>query len=501
MKKRAILFVVLAGICWGTSGIFSHLLSPYGFTALHMTTLRGTVSTLLLLAYLLICHREWLRTTPSQLLLFLCSGASLFGTCFCYFAAMRVISVSAAVVLMYTAPVMVMIFSVAFLGEIFTPSKGASVALMLAGCALVSGVIGGVSLNLPGILLGLLAGVCYASYNIFTRVAMQKGCNTLTTTFYSALVTSLIALAVSRPWQMADCVAKNPAFTVPLALGLGVVTFALPYLVYTFALRDIPAGTASALSIVEPMSATVFSVAFLNEKMTLPAVCGILLILTAVFLLSREDDKKDGVKNMNLDLLCPVDYMDEAALADKSPKKVIFLDRDGTIHYDKNKTHKIEDLEYFSDTVSALQGFLQLGYHLVIVTNQNGIAEGLFDAEQMHRFNEQMRTDLAAHGIHFDAIYYAPHLPEENHISYKPNCGMLQRAAQELNIDLSASYMIGDKVSDVRAGMSAGVKSIMVTTGLYRRGGYRTPEYEALQPTTVSSLTEALALVRGDAEK
>lgn len=496
MKRKAILLVILAGICWGTSGIFSHILAPYGFTALHMTTLRGTVSTLLLLGYLLICHRDWLKATRSQLLLFLCSGVSLFGTCFSYFAAMRVISVSVAVMLMYTAPVLVMIFSVSFLGEKFTPFKGISIALMLAGCALVSGVAGGVSLNVPGLLLGLLAGVCYASYNIFTRIAMQKGCRSLTTTFYSALMMSLIALAVSRPWQMAECVVKKPALTIPVALGLGIVTFALPYLVYTVALREIPAGTASALSIVEPMSATVFSVAFLDEKLTVPAVCGIVLILLAVFLLSREENKKEKVKDMNLNELCPVDYIDEAALADKSPKKVIFLDRDGTIHYDKNKTHKIEDLEYFSDTVSALQGFLALGYHLVIVTNQNGIAEGLFDSEQMHRFNAQIISDLGAHGIHFDAIYYAPHLPEENHISYKPNCGMLQRAARELNIDLSASYMIGDKVSDVRAGMGVGVRSIMVTTGLYRKGSYRTPEYEALLPTTASSLTEALEIVR-----
>jgi D-glycero-D-manno-heptose 1,7-bisphosphate phosphatase len=262
------------------------------------------------------------------------------------------------------------------------------------------------------------------------------------------------------------------------------------------ALRDVPAGTASALSIVEPMSATVFSVAFLNEKMTVPAVCGIVLILLAVFLLSREDDKKDGVKYMNLDVLCPVDYIDEVALADKTPKKVIFLDRDGTIHYDKVKTHKLEDLEYFSDTVSALQGFMELGYRLVIVTNQNGIAEGLFDVDTMHIFNAQIQSDLAAHGVHFDAIYYAPHLPEENHISYKPNCGMLQRAAKELNIDLAASYMIGDKVSDVEAGIAAGVTSIMVTTGIYRSGSYRTPAYEAISPTTAHSLTEALEIVR-----
>lgn len=498
MKKRAVMGIVLAGVLWGTSGLFSHYLSPFGFSALHLTCLRATVSLLLLFVFLGAGKRELLKISPSQLPLILCSGVSLFGTCFCYFAAMRMIAVSTAVVLMYTAPVMVMIFSVAFLGEKFTPFKGASTGLMLLGCVLVSGVTGGFDLNWGGILLGLAAGVMYASYNIFTRIAMQKGYQPLTTTFYSTLAVSVITWVVSKPWLMADYVAKRPLLVTPLAIGLGVCTFVLPYLIYTFALRDIPAGTASALSIVEPMAATVFSVLFLNERLTVPALIGIIMILLAVFLLSREE--KEDVEMM-LDELCPVDYINEEVRSDQSKKKVIFLDRDGTIHYDKNKTHKIEDLEYFSDTVSALQGFLALGYRLVVVTNQNGIAEGLFDAEQMHRFNARMMEDLAAHGVYFDAIYYAPHLPEENHISYKPNCGMLQRAIQELNIDISASYMIGDKVSDVKAGMKAGVKSIMVTTGLYRRGGYRTPEYEELQPITAHSLTEALEIVRSDAEK
>ena len=206
------------------------------------------------------------------------------------------------------------------------------------------------------------------------------------------------------------------------------------------------------------------------------------------------------VDQMTLDELSPVDYINAAAYADKTPKRVIFLDRDGTIHLDKNKTHLLEDLEYFSDTFSALRGFRALGYRLVIVTNQNGVAEGLFPREQMSLFNAKMMKDLAEYGIEFDAIYYSPHLPEEGHISYKPNCGMILRAARELNIDLSASYLIGDKVSDVLAAQKAGVKGIMVTTGLYRRGGYRTPEYEALQPVTVSSLTEALELIKAEAE-
>lgn len=202
------------------------------------------------------------------------------------------------------------------------------------------------------------------------------------------------------------------------------------------------------------------------------------------------------MKKEELDALCPVDYMDPAALAVTDPRPAILFDRDGTLHVDKVKTHRLEDLEYFEDSFSALRELAALGYRLVIVTNQNGIAEGLFTAEDMRRFNARIQEDMAANGVHFDAIYYAPHLPEEDHISYKPNEGMLLRAAQELHLDLARSFMIGDKVSDVEAARRAGVTGIMVTTGIYRSGSYRTPAYEALQPVTVSSLTEAVAYIR-----
>lgn len=200
--------------------------------------------------------------------------------------------------------------------------------------------------------------------------------------------------------------------------------------------------------------------------------------------------------NYTLDELCPVDYIDPAAIADKTPKRVVFFDRDGTLHVDKRKTHKLEDLEYFEDSFTALGDLAALGYHLVIVTNQQGIGEGLFGPDAMHAFNAQIMADMAAHGVHFDAIYYAPHAPSENHISYKPNCGMLWRAERELNIDMASSYLIGDKVSDVQAAIGAGVRGIMVTTGIYKNNDFRTAEYLALAPTTVSNLSEAVEIIR-----
>ena len=288
--KKAFLFVILAGVGWGTSGIFVHYMAPYGFTSMQMTALRGSIALLGLTAYLLIFDRSLFRARLRDLPLLLLGGVSLFLTAFCYFTSMQMTSVFTAVVLMYTSPVLVMIFSVAFLGERLTPLKGVSVGVMLVGCALVAGIVGGLSFHPVGVLIGALSGVSYASYSICTRLLMQRGYHTFTTTFYTFLAVSAVSLALCRPWQMPTLFAAAPAVTVPLAVGLGLVTFVMPYFCYTSALRTMPAGMASALSIVEPLSATLFGFLILKEPLTLPALIGIVLILAAVLLMSRSTD-------------------------------------------------------------------------------------------------------------------------------------------------------------------------------------------------------------------
>ena len=289
MKLRSVFYIVLAGILWGTSGLFVHYLAPYGFTSLQMTAVRGTVSFLCIAVYVLLRSRASLRVTPRRLILCVLAGASVFGTAACYFSAMQLTSIATAVVLMYMAPVLVTVFSVLFLKERFTRMKGISVALMVVGCALVSGVIGGLKFHLGGILLGILSAIVYAAYSIFTKLALEAECAPMTSSFYSYLSMAVLALAVSAPQEIVSHVAADPIRVLPVMIALGIVTFILPYFLYTLALKELPAGTASALSIVEPMAATIFSVAVFHEKLGVAAAIGIVLILGAVILLSREE--------------------------------------------------------------------------------------------------------------------------------------------------------------------------------------------------------------------
>lgn len=291
MKKRAFVYIIIAGILWGTSGIFVHALAPYGFSSLQITSLRGAVSCVCMAIYLLIRDRKRFRVKPRELALFAAIGVALFGTSSCYYISMQMTSISTAVVLMYMAPVYVMIWSVLFFGERFSRLKLVSVISMLIGCCLVSGIVGGLKFDVVGLLFGVLSGISYGAYNILTKIAMRKQCHPMSTTFYSFVVMSIIALAVSRPRETASIVAGEPMTLVPSVLALGLVTYVFPYLLYTLAMKELPAGTASALGIVEPMAATVFSVVIFHEALSLHSGAGIILILLAVFLLGKAEDK------------------------------------------------------------------------------------------------------------------------------------------------------------------------------------------------------------------
>lgn len=291
MKKRAFLLIVAAGIFWGTSGIFVNVLSPYGFNSLHLSALRGGISFICIAIYALLCRRSLFKVRPKELLLFVGIGMSLFGTGSAYFASMQKTSIATAVVLMYTAPVMVMVFSVLFLGEKLTRLKTASVVCMLVGCGLVSGIIGGLKFHPTGILLGLLSGISYASYNIITKISVSKGSEPMSASLYSFLTMALIAIPIANPFEIVSLTAQKPILLVPLTVGLGICTFVIPYVLYTSALKELDAGSASALSIVEPMAATVFGMIFFKETLSVPSAIGIILILISVVALGYAEGK------------------------------------------------------------------------------------------------------------------------------------------------------------------------------------------------------------------
>lgn len=293
MKTKAFIFIIVAGVLWGTSGIFVHFLAPYGFTSLQMTAVRGLVALICLSAFALIRDRSLFHVKKPLELVFMAGlGLSLFLTASCYYTSMQMTSVSTAVVLMYMAPAYVMVFSVLFMGEKLSPLKLISVICMIIGCCLVSGIVGGIKLDLVGILLGILSGLAYAAYNILVKVCVQRGNRPVSVTIYNFLFMTIIAMSVSKPPEIFTTAAKQPLVTIPLLIALGIATSVLPYLLLTLAVRDLPAGTAAALSIVEPMAATIFSVVLFHEQLGIASAIGIVMILASVFMLGKAEGKE-----------------------------------------------------------------------------------------------------------------------------------------------------------------------------------------------------------------
>jgi len=142
----------------------------------------------------------------------------------------------------------------------------------------------------------------------------------------------------------------------------------------------------------------------------------------------------------------------------------VFLDRDGVITIDHGYTHRVEDFELVPGSAAAMALLQAAGWRLVVVTNQSGIARGLFSSDDYERFTAHMRSQLQALDVQLDAVFHCPHLPDATVAAYrqacdcrKPAAGMLRRAARELSLDLPASVFVGDRLSDVQAGRAAGV--------------------------------------------
>lgn len=138
-------------------------------------------------------------------------------------------------------------------------------------------------------------------------------------------------------------------------------------------------------------------------------------------------------------------------------QKAIFLDRDGVINVDKAYVSKIEDFEFCDGVFEALHHFKTLGYLLILVTNQSGIGRGYYREEDFHILTQWMQKELLHVNSHLDAIYHCPHTPEENCTCRKPKSGMFEHAIQDLNIDVTQSWMIGDKPSDIEAARGVGI--------------------------------------------
>ena len=172
--------------------------------------------------------------------------------------------------------------------------------------------------------------------------------------------------------------------------------------------------------------------------------------------------------------------------------KALFLDRDGVINVNHGYVFTIDDFDFIDGIFDLVLRAIDLNYLIVVITNQAGIGRGFYSEEDFHYLNDWMCNKFELIGANIDRVYFSPFHPTEGRGKYrkddfsrKPNPGMILEAELDFDIDLKSSLLIGDKISDIKAGLSAGIgKNILLTP----KGNYNNSNLKFIQ---ISSLEEA----------
>ena len=154
------------------------------------------------------------------------------------------------------------------------------------------------------------------------------------------------------------------------------------------------------------------------------------------------------------------------------------MDRDGTVSEEIGYMYHTHLYKPFPWTGPAIRKINDSGMKAVLITNQSGVERGYFDESLVHEVHEILQAELARYSGHLDGIYFCPHHPETGCDCRKPRPGMLLRAQQEMGIDLSQSFMVGDRYLDVDVAYAAGARSVLVMTG---NGRAEHEKYKALR--------------------
>lgn len=283
-NKRYIFYIIIAATLWGVLGIFVRDLSARNFTSLDIVSLRGLGAAIFFFLYLVIFDREKMKIKLKDLWVFIGSGLlSIVFFNFCYFYAIQIMTLSIAAALLYTAPAFVTILARIILKEKIYFLQYVSIVIAVLGCALVSGVAGtAVPITTFGLFVGLGAGLGYALYSIFGKIAINKGYSSVTITFYTFLISGISTF----PFLHKEIVLQNIKDGVfwRAVLLMVILSTVLAFLIYTKGLAGVDAGFASILSCLEPVVASIVSAFVYNEKMSVVEWLGIIFVIISACL-------------------------------------------------------------------------------------------------------------------------------------------------------------------------------------------------------------------------
>jgi len=178
-------------------------------------------------------------------------------------------------------------------------------------------------------------------------------------------------------------------------------------------------------------------------------------------------------------------------------RKAVFLDRDGTLNYDRwDYVKSLSEFRLFDFTLSALKLIHEQDYLLILITNQSALARDMIDTAELQKIHAFLESEIKAAGTELDGIYICPHHPEDNCDCRKPKIGNVLAAVRDHDIDLEQSFFIGDSLKDMETGKRAGCRTVFVSTGIRRYSNSEFNESQQKPDYIVRDLMAAAKLIQ-----
>lgn len=296
MRKIYLILPILAGLMFGSSGIFVRTLTQNGIDSTTLLFLRFSIAIIPILIAILLTDKKLLKVNLRDIPLFIVCSICIVGLNLCYNESMNSIPLSLAATLLSIAPIFVLIFAYVVFREKITRRKFVCMILAIAGCMLMTGVLESniANISIYGIILGVGAGVFWAIYLMASKKSIEQGNHTFTILFYSIIIISIALIPFTDFNQISNFVSINPTLTILFLIIHSTFSFALPYIFSTVSLNYIDSGVSSILlSGAEPFAALIFGLIIYAEVPTPLMFCGFLLTLIAMMMLSTNFSLKN----------------------------------------------------------------------------------------------------------------------------------------------------------------------------------------------------------------
>lgn len=301
-NKISVIYILLAGALWGSSCLFVNKLTELGFSPLHCTAIRIVLAAIILNTALIIKgkgFKYYKISLPSLALVVVTGLFSVLSMCLFYYSCMTETTAAVSAILLYTAPMFVMIMSVIFFKEKITTKKIAAFIVAIIGCALVSGIASGVVASPKGILFGILSAFSYSLYGILTTFFMKRNSEPLAFSALSFAFAALGALVLTDTAELVNIASQTEHIyiLIPYFVVFSTCTAVLPFMFYTKGLSGVRPDVASILAFIEPMTAAVLGILVLRQPFDIYQGIGIGLIIVSIVLLNIK--LKNSVKTTN----------------------------------------------------------------------------------------------------------------------------------------------------------------------------------------------------------